>query len=225
MITFSLRSDAELRAKPAVVTARQLAAFRAFARQHGQLVGVYDDDDFGYLAYGFEARVCPWSWATIAELFGDSEAVIAVVEEAQFEGLNVRFWKDERSASIMMDVSATPDGTTEMQLSNANAYALLAAIGAERDATGEIKLADLTSAITDPRRGATSSARAWTPTSDSWTPWRRSVRKQGNVWSGPSLLPDRASGGVGSAGAPSCPQGSRIWRHRCALQGTKGSHT
>ncbi|MBU0556455.1 MAG: hypothetical protein KKF13_10830, partial [Alphaproteobacteria bacterium] len=67
-----------------------------------------------------------------------------------FEGLNVRFWKDERSASIMMGVSATPDGTTEMQLSNANAYALLAAIGAERDATGEIKLADLTSAITDP---------------------------------------------------------------------------
>ena len=150
MITFSLRSDAELRAKPAVVTARQLAAFRAFARQHGQLVDVYGDDDFGYLAYGFEARVCPWSWATIAGLFGDSEAVIAVVEEAQFEGLNVRFWKDEESASIMMGVSTTPDGTTEMQLSNANAYALLAAIGAQRDATGEIDLADLTSAITDP---------------------------------------------------------------------------
>lgn len=30
MITFTVRSDAELRAKPAVVTARQLAAFRAF---------------------------------------------------------------------------------------------------------------------------------------------------------------------------------------------------
>ena len=73
MITFTVRSDAELRAKPAVVTARQLAAFRAFARQHGQLVDVYDDDDFGYLAYGFEARVCPWSWATIAGLFGDSD--------------------------------------------------------------------------------------------------------------------------------------------------------
>ena len=86
----------------------------------------------------------------IAGLFGDSEAVIAVVEEAQFEGLNVRFWKDEESASIMMGVSTTPDGTTEMQLSNANAYALLAAIGAQRDATGEIDLADLTSAITDP---------------------------------------------------------------------------
>ena len=40
MITFTVRSDAELRAKPAVVTARQLAAFRALARKHGQQVGV-----------------------------------------------------------------------------------------------------------------------------------------------------------------------------------------
>ena len=150
MITFTVRSDAELHAAPAVVTTRQLAAFRAFARQHGQLVGVYDDDDFGYLAYGFEARACPWSWATIAGLFGDSEAVIAVIEEAQFEGLNVRFWKDDATASIMMGVSATLDGTHAMQLSNGNAHALLAALGAADAATGDLELDELSAAISDP---------------------------------------------------------------------------
>ena len=150
MITFTVRSDAELRAKPAVVTARQLATFRAFARQHGQLVGVYDDDDFGYLAYGFEARVCPWSWATIAGLFGDSEAVIAVVEEAQFEGLNVRFWKDPDTATIMMGIANRADGTRGMNLANGNAYALLDALGAPRDACGDIDLAELVDAISDP---------------------------------------------------------------------------
>ncbi|MEP3145474.1 hypothetical protein [Qipengyuania citrea] len=149
-ITFSIRSDAKLTAKPAPVTARQLAAFRAFARQHGQLIGVYDDEDFGYLAYGFEARVCPWSWATIAGIFGDSEGVIAVVEEAQFEGLNVRFWKDTKTAAIMMGVATSADGTRDMSLANANAYALLDALGAPRDPCGDLDLPDLLDAINDP---------------------------------------------------------------------------
>lgn len=149
-ITFSIRSDTQPQAQPAPVTARQLAAFRSFARERGELVGTDALDDAGYLAFEFEARVCPWSWATIAGIFGDSEAVIAVVEEAQFEGLNVRFWKDPDTATIMMGVANRADGTREMNLANGNAYALLDALGAPRDASGEIDLDELVDAIGDP---------------------------------------------------------------------------
>ena len=83
-------------------------------------------------------------------MFGDSEAVIAVVEEAQFEGLNVRFCKDPATATIMMGVATSADGTREMLLANGNAYALLDALGAPRDACGDLDLSDLVDAIADP---------------------------------------------------------------------------
>lgn len=149
-ITFSVRSDAQITAKPAVVTARQLAAFRSFARAQGHLVGMFDDPDFGYLAYGFEARVCPCSWAAIARLFGDSEAVIAVVEEAQFLGLNVRFWKDAETAAIMMAVAHSPDGSRSLDLPDEPAGTLLESVGLASKWVGDLDLAELARCIGDP---------------------------------------------------------------------------
>ena len=113
-------------------------------------MGVFDDPDFGYLAYGFEARVCPWSWATIARLFGDSEAVIAVFEEAQFLGLNVRFWKDTETAPIMMGVANSPDRTSSLTLANAKANALLESIGCRSGSPGQIDLPELACCLADP---------------------------------------------------------------------------
>ena len=142
-ITFTFRSNLPVQAKPAIITARQLAAFRSFARDHGQLVG-------GFLAYGFEARVCPLSWATIARLFDDSEAVIAVVEEAQFLGLNVRFWKDNAAAAIMMGVATTPDGSRSLILNDAAADALLETLGQRGNVLGDIDVPELARCIANP---------------------------------------------------------------------------
>lgn len=142
-ITFQLRSKSNPASKPAVITARQLAAFRTFARSHGHLVGMFDDEEFNYLDYGFEARVCPWSWATLARIFDDSEAVIAVIEEAQFLGLNVRFWKDTEGCMIMMAISTTPDGCRPMDLSMQNGRALLNVLGKRLSRHGEIDLFEL----------------------------------------------------------------------------------
>ena len=148
-ITFQLRSKTTPTVKPAVVTIEQLATFRAFAKTYGFIVGVFDDEAFRYLDHGFEARVCPWSLATLARLFGNQEAVIAVIEEAQFLGLTVRFWRDAESESIKMVVSSTPDGAWSMYLSNANAHHLLDALGKDCEAFGQIELDELNTIIAD----------------------------------------------------------------------------
>ena len=61
--------------------------------RRGELLD-HDDED-PLVACSFEARVCPWSLASICALFDYDEGVIAVVEEAQFRGLNVRFDRDD----------------------------------------------------------------------------------------------------------------------------------
>lgn len=149
-ITFSVRNNAILHAKPAIITARQLAAFRSFAREQGHLVGAANDADFGYLAFDFEARVCPFALATIAALFDYDEAVISVVEEAQFEGLNVRFWKDLQTDTIIMAVAQSVDGTRSVELADFNARALLDILGANAVDCDDLDLAELVDAIDDP---------------------------------------------------------------------------
>lgn len=149
-ITFHLKTKATPLSEPAPVTLQQLAAFRAFAELQGHLVGVYDDHDFSYLNVGFDARVCPWGWTALARIFGNREAVISVKEEAQFLGLNVRFWRSTEDAEIMMGVSSTPDGAFPINLSDTNAQLLLDAIGMANNPTGSIDADDLSEVINDP---------------------------------------------------------------------------
>lgn len=135
---------------PAVaVSVRHLAAFRAFARERGESFGDEGDE---FLAYNFEARVCPWSLASICAIFDHDPGVIAVVEEAQFRGLNIQFWRNEARGSVMMGVAKSLDGSASIDLSNANAFALLDALGIDRDPCGRIAINDLRSMVSDPEK-------------------------------------------------------------------------
>ena len=146
-ISFTASVSASAVAPAVAISIRHLAAFRAFARERGEHLGGEGD---AFLAYDFEARVCPWSLASITALFDYDSGVIAVVEEAQFRGLNVRFWRDERRGQVMMAVATSLDGSASIDLTNDNAYAVLDALGIERDTCGRVAVSDLRSIVCDP---------------------------------------------------------------------------
>jgi hypothetical protein len=148
-VTFQLRGKTTPTVNPAAVTIQQLAAFRTFAKAHRFIVYIFDDEDFRYLESGFEARVCPWSWATLAKLHGDQETSIAVIEEAQFLVLKGCCWRERESEETMMALSSTLDGAWPMDLSNSNAHDLLDALGKDCEPFGHIELDELHAIIAD----------------------------------------------------------------------------
>jgi len=147
-ITFSLSVGAKADVKPAIITARQLAAFRAFARDRGELLDQPDEDPL--VACSFEARVCPWSLASVCAIFDHDEGVIAVVEEAQFRGLNVRFQRDDATRSISMRVATSPDGVSEVSLPSMSASRVLDALRLSDDHRGSIPVAELRDLLKEP---------------------------------------------------------------------------
>src|SRR5204863_299916 len=80
-ITFRIATAADDEARPmAVISARQLAAFRTFLRGEGERIGTVlldpDAPEDAFLSYRFEARVCPIALASIARLFDFATDVI-----------------------------------------------------------------------------------------------------------------------------------------------------
>ena len=110
---------------------------------------MFDDDGFEFLTYGFEARVCPWSWATLAPIFDNSDSTISVIEEARFLGLNVRFCRDDVSLQIMMAVSTNTDGSRPMDLPHQSARMLLDALGKGSSTSVELSTNELSAILND----------------------------------------------------------------------------
>ena len=148
-ITFSITVQSVARAPAVRIDARQLAAFRHFARDHGQLPEYDDPANNDPLPYAFDARVCQWSMASICALFDHDVGVIAVIEEAQFRRLNVQFWKDGATNDLYMGVSRTVDGSVAIRLTNQKACDLLAALGLDPAPSGSVAMRDLAGRVND----------------------------------------------------------------------------
>lgn len=154
-ITFRIATPADDAPGPvAVINARQLAAFRRYLRDEGQRLGLSlldpDADEERVLAYNFEARICPLAIAAIARVFDHDQAVIAVLDEAQFRGRRVLVWWYEADRSIRMRPSLTSDLGIELQLADSDAYALLAGLGLMTDGVGKIPIATVRDRLTNP---------------------------------------------------------------------------
>lgn len=141
-ITFRIATAADDEASPrAIITARQLAAFRRFLRTEGERTGTAlldpDADDDVFLSYRFEARICPLALAAIARLFDYATDVISVVEEAQFRGRRASVFREEGSGTINLAVALTSDLGLELNLASNNAFALLDSLGLDAASVGE----------------------------------------------------------------------------------------
>lgn len=151
-ISFTVADDIVCELRSATVRPRQLAAFRSFARSESERTGVtiIDPSGRGFAATDFEARICPFSLATVSALFDHDPDVIEVLEEAQFRARLVRFSRDEADGTLRVHVAATPDGALEMAVANTNAYAILHALGLKPEPIGEIASEELRSKLQDP---------------------------------------------------------------------------
>lgn len=154
-ITFRIATAADDLAGPrATISACQLASFRTFLREESVRGGAVlldpESADDTYLAYHFDARVCPLPLASIARLFALDADVISVVEEAQFRRRRVSFHRDERAGTIAVRVSLTSDLGLELDLATATAHSLLECLGLRPDSVGEISIASMRDRLTNP---------------------------------------------------------------------------
>lgn len=154
-ITFRVATNADDRPGPiATMNARQLVAFRYYLREEGTRMGapLLDPDrpDDDYLGYHFEVRICPLALASVARVFDHDADVIQVLEEAQFRGRRVMVYRVEADHSIRMRVALTSDLGLELNLANANAYALLESLGLHPHSVGEIAIPDIRARIANP---------------------------------------------------------------------------
>lgn len=142
-VTFRIATDADDRDGPtAAISACQLAAFRTLLREEGERSGIIladlDPEEAVLTFDPFEARVCPLALATIARLFDYDEAVIAVVEEAQFRRRRISVHPADQAGAIAMGVALTSDPGHELDLASSNAFALLESLGLRPESVGEI---------------------------------------------------------------------------------------
>ncbi len=143
----------------AIITARQLAAFRRYLRTEGERIGIALIEPDEYLGDSFEARVCPLALAAVTGQFDHDPAVISVVEEAQFRGRRLAIHHSADEAEIGMRVALTSDCGLELDLAYGNAYALLEALDIEAESVGEIALDALRSRLSDPSTPARAAVR------------------------------------------------------------------
>ena len=154
-ITFRIATADDDEARPtAIITARQLAAFRRFLRTEGERTGTAlldpDADDDVFLSYRFEARICPLALAAIARLFDYATDVISVVEEAQFRGRRVSVFRDQGPGTINLAVALTSDLGLELNLASNNAFALLDSLGLDAASVGETTIKTIRDRLASP---------------------------------------------------------------------------
>lgn len=170
-ITFRIATASDDQPGPvATINARQLAAFRAYLREEGQRLGLAlldpDLDEERVLALNFEARVCPLALASVARIFEHDEAVIAVIDEAQFRGRRITVWWYETDRAIRMRPSLTSDLGAELDLASDDAHALLAGLGLKPDDVGEIPIDAIRDRLANPAIRRRAEAGCMVPTLD-----------------------------------------------------------
>lgn len=154
-ITFRIDNGCHAREpSPAIITDHQLGTLRAVLTAQSERLHVplilpeYGDPTEG--DFSFDARVCPLALAVVSACFDHYPDAITVIDEAQFQGRRVRVWRSGPTGDIHFSLSSNPDAAPGLEITNADAYALLETLGLEPEGMGMIPLAELRNLLTDP---------------------------------------------------------------------------
>ena len=151
-ITFRVTSqDGKSAVPPAIISIRQLVAFRHFARENGVLVDDLADGDDITRSFSFDASICSFPLAVLAPLFGNQVEAIAVIDEAQFTQRQLRLYKASATGELMLSVSPTMNGSIDLDLAIGNAFAVMRALDLRPNNIGDLPVAMLRDKLADPR--------------------------------------------------------------------------
>ena len=151
-ITFRVTSeDGKSAVLPAIISIRQLVAFRHFARENGVMIDDLEDGEDITRSFSFDASICSFPLAVLAPLFGNHADAIAVIDEAQFTRRQLRFYKNPATGELMLSVSPTMNGSIDIDLAIGNAFAVMRALDLKPNNTGDLPVAVLQDKLANPR--------------------------------------------------------------------------
>ena len=154
-ITFRIEDDAEPdNLRPVMIDALQMGALRETLAEYGERYGldliIHDYGSPGEQVFAWEARTAMMPIAMIARHFTFDVDAIALIETAQFLGRRIRIARRDDEPDIMVTLSTNPDAAPEMEVSNSNAYAILAMLGLDTESCGTISIEELRGSLADP---------------------------------------------------------------------------
>ena len=154
-ITFRIEDDAETdNLRPVMIDALQMGALRETLAEYGERYGldliIHDYGSLDEQVFAWEARTAMMPIAMIARHFTFDVDAIALIETAQFLGRRLRIARRDDEPDIMVTLSTNPDAAPEMNVSNSNAYAILAMLGLDLDSCGTISIEQLRGSLAEP---------------------------------------------------------------------------
>ena len=154
-ITFRIEDSNEPdNLRPVMIDALQMGALRETLAEYGERYGleliIHDYGSLNEHVFAWEARTAMMPIAMIARHFTFDVDAIALIETAQFLGRRIRIARRDDEPDIMVTLSTNPDAAPEMNVSNSNAYAILAMLGLDLDSCGTISIEQLRGSLADP---------------------------------------------------------------------------
>lgn len=154
-ITFRIEDDAEPdNLRPVMIDPLQMGALRETLAEYGERYGhdliIHDYGSLDEQVFAWEARTAMMPIAMIARHFTFDVDAIALIETAQFLGRRIRIARRDDEPDIIVTLSTNPDAAPEMNVSNSNAYAILAMLGLDLDSCGTISIERLRGSLADP---------------------------------------------------------------------------
>jgi hypothetical protein len=154
-ITFSIEDDTENdNLRPVMIDALQMGALRETLAEYGEHYGldliIHDYGSLDEQVFAWEARTAMMPIAMIARHITFDVDAVALIETAQFLGRRIRIARRDDGPDIIVSLSTNPDAAPEMEVSNSNAYAILAMLGLETNSCGAISIEQLRGSLADP---------------------------------------------------------------------------
>jgi hypothetical protein len=154
-ITFRIEDSNEPdNLRPVMIDPLQMGALRETLDEYGKRYGldliIHDYGSLDEHVFAWEARTAMMPIAMIARHFTFDVDAIALIETAQFLGRRIRIARRDDEPDIMVTLSTNPDAAHEMNVSNSNAYAILAMLGLDLDSCGTISIEQLRGSLADP---------------------------------------------------------------------------